>query len=111
VVEGLDTIGSNHDGAAFTHQDGKFVLFSGKGGKCIILVSVELFSFYFIGSKLVRFLDKFEHSMLVNRHNPDHQNVPKFESAIFETFWRPNSCTDSLFLKLETSNFGYLLIF
>ena len=77
MVEGLDTIGSNHDGAAFTHQDGKFVLFSGKGGKCIRLVSVELFSFYFMGSKLVRFLDKFEHSMLVNRHNPDHQNVPK----------------------------------
>ena len=34
-----------------------------------------------------------------------------FERSIFQTFWKPNSCTDSLFLKLETSNIGYLLIF
>ena len=30
-AEGLDTIGANHDGAAFAYQGGKFVLFSGKG--------------------------------------------------------------------------------
>ena len=30
-AEGLDTIGANHDEAAFAHQGGKFVLFSGKG--------------------------------------------------------------------------------
>ena len=33
------------------------------------------------------------------------------ERSIFQTFWKANSCTDSLFLELETSNFGYLLIF
>ena len=33
------------------------------------------------------------------------------ERSIFQTFWRPYKCTDSLFSKLETSNTGYLLIF
>ena len=33
-----------------------------------------------------------------------------YERGIFQTFWRPNSCTNSLFLKLQTSNIGYLLI-
>ena len=34
-----------------------------------------------------------------------------FKRAIFQTFWKPDCCTKSLFLELETSNFGYLLIF
>ena len=35
----------------------------------------------------------------------------KFKRAIFQTFWKPDCCTKSLFLDLETLNFGYLLIF
>ena len=31
--------------------------------------------------------------------------------SIFQTFWRPDSCPDLLFFEIETSNFGYLLIF
>ena len=34
------------------------------------------------------------------------QNV--FERAIFQTLWKPDCCTTSLFLELKTSNFGYL---
>ena len=30
---------------------------------------------------------------------------------IFQTFWKPDCCTKSLFFELETSNFGYLFIF
>ena len=30
---------------------------------------------------------------------------------IFQTFWKPDFCTPFLFLELETSNIGYLLIF
>ena len=33
------------------------------------------------------------------------------ERSIFQTVWRANSCTIFLFLELETSNFGCLLIF
>ena len=33
------------------------------------------------------------------------------ERSIFQIFWKPHCCTKSLFLELETSNFGYLLIF
>ena len=33
------------------------------------------------------------------------------ERSIFQTFWKPDCCPDFLFLELETSNFGYLLIF
>ena len=35
----------------------------------------------------------------------------KSERSIFQTFWKPDCCPDFLFLELETSNFGYLLIF
>ena len=31
--------------------------------------------------------------------------------AIFQTFWRLHCCPDFLFIELDTSNFGYLLIF
>ena len=31
--------------------------------------------------------------------------------AIFQTFWKLHCCAKSLFLELETSNCGYLLIF
>ena len=34
-----------------------------------------------------------------------------FERSIFQTFWKVHCCPDFLFLKLETSNFGYLFIF
>ena len=33
------------------------------------------------------------------------------QRSIFQTFWKANSCIDSLFLELESSNFGELLIF
>ena len=36
---------------------------------------------------------------------------PYLKRSIFQTFWKANNCTYSLFLELETSNFGYLLIF
>ena len=35
----------------------------------------------------------------------------KIKRSIFQTFWRTDSCSDFLFLELETSNFNYLLIF
>ena len=35
----------------------------------------------------------------------------KPERSIFQTFWKIHCCPDFLFLELETSNFGYLLIF
>ena len=35
----------------------------------------------------------------------------KIKRSIFQTFWRTDSCSDFLFLELETSNFGCLLIF
>ena len=31
--------------------------------------------------------------------------------SIFQTFWRLHCCPKFLFFELETSNFGYLLIF
>ena len=34
---------------------------------------------------------------------------PRFQRSIFQTFWKGNSCTDSLFLELDTSDFGCLL--
>ena len=34
-----------------------------------------------------------------------------FKRAIFQTFWKDDCCTKSLFFKLETSNCVYLLIF
>ena len=33
------------------------------------------------------------------------------ERSIFQTFWKHDCCPDFLFLELETSNYGYLLIF
>ena len=33
------------------------------------------------------------------------------ERSIFQTFWKDDCVTKSLFFELETSNFGYLLIF
>ena len=33
------------------------------------------------------------------------------QRSIFQTFWKPHCVTKSLFFELETSNFGYLLIF
>ena len=35
----------------------------------------------------------------------------KLERAIFQTFWRLHCCAKFMFFELETSNFGYLLIF
>ena len=35
----------------------------------------------------------------------------KFKRSIFQTFWRLHCCTKFVFIELETSNFGYLLIF
>ena len=34
-----------------------------------------------------------------------------FERSIFQTFWKVHCCAKFLFIELETSNFGYLLIF
>ena len=34
-----------------------------------------------------------------------------FKRSIFQTFWKLHCVTKSLLFKLETSNFGYLLIF
>ena len=34
-----------------------------------------------------------------------------YERSIFQTFWKQNSCPDFLFFELETSDFGYLLLF
>ena len=33
------------------------------------------------------------------------------ERAIFQTFWKDDFCTKSLFFELETSNFGYILAY
>jgi hypothetical protein len=33
------------------------------------------------------------------------------ERSIFQTFWKDDCCAKLLFFELETSNFGYLLIF
>ena len=33
------------------------------------------------------------------------------QRSIFQTFWKLHCCTKSVFFELETSNFGYLLIF
>ena len=38
-----------------------------------------------------------------------NRNYP--QRAIFQTFWKPDCCTKSLFFELKTSNFGYLLNF
>jgi hypothetical protein len=35
----------------------------------------------------------------------------EFKRRIFQTFWKPDCCTKSLFLELETFNFDYLLVF
>ena len=35
---------------------------------------------------------------------------PRFERSIFQTFWRPDFGARFLFIELDTSNFGYLLI-
>ena len=37
--------------------------------------------------------------------------IRTFFWSIFQTFWKVYCCPDFLFLKVETSNFGYLLIF
>ena len=37
--------------------------------------------------------------------------INNLKRSIFQTFWKPDCCPDFLFLELETSNFGYLLIF
>ena len=34
-----------------------------------------------------------------------------FKRSILQTFWKTDCVTRSLFFELETSNFGYLLIF
>ena len=34
------------------------------------------------------------------------QSSEKFKRSIFQTFWKLQRCTKSLFFKLETSNFG-----
>ena len=33
------------------------------------------------------------------------------ERSIFQTFWKLHCCAKFLFIELETSNFGYLLVF
>ena len=39
------------------------------------------------------------------------KNYPELERSIFQTFWKLHCCAKFLFIELETSNFGYLLIF
>ena len=51
-----------------------------------------------------------ESGMILNRLS-FAQGHCKCKRAIFQTFWKPDCCPDFLFLELETSNFGYLLIF
>ena len=34
-----------------------------------------------------------------------------WKRSIFQTFWKQDCCARLLFIELETSNFGYLLIF
>ena len=36
---------------------------------------------------------------------------PVVERSIFQTFWKDDCCDKFFFFELETSNFGYLLIF
>ena len=38
-------------------------------------------------------------------------NVRNIQRNIFQTFWKQDSCPNFLFIRLETSNSGYLLIF
>ena len=49
-------------------------------------------------------------SIQVRTHNM-FSRILNFERAIFQTFWKDDCCTNSLFIKLETSNIGYLFIF
>ena len=37
--------------------------------------------------------------------------ISQGKRSIFQTFWKLHCVTKSLFFELETSNFGYLLIF
>ena len=40
------------------------------------------------------------------------ENIFKqIERSIFQTFWKPDFGARFLFIELDTSNFGYLLIF
>ena len=66
--------------------------------------------------KLNRILAKYEiilvkfHHISLCKSNPNkfyHAN----KRSIFQTFCKPTSCTKFLFIELETSNFGCLLIF
>ena len=47
------------------------------------------------------------HSALVAAAGP----IAPGKRSIFQTFWKLHCVTKSLFFELETSNFGYLLIF
>ena len=38
-------------------------------------------------------------------------NTEALKRSIFQTFWKDDCVTKSLFFELDTSNFGYLLIF
>ena len=63
--------------------------------------------YLFLGHKLI--------PNLHSRRSPSNKKGPKpfwshIERSIFQTLWKNYSCPDFLFLKLETSNFGYSLI-
>ena len=46
-----------------------------------------------------------------NNFSEFRKNMQESERSIFQTFWKHDCCPNFLFLELEFSNFGYLLIF
>ena len=52
-------------------------------------------------------------TLLTNFYSSQKGNtyISNIERAIFQTFWKDEGCAKFLFFELETSNFGYLLIF
>ena len=62
-------------------------------------------------SKYIRGLTKFwDHSGVWPKVSMAFEDF-KFKKSIFQTFWKVHCCPDFLFFEIETSNFGYLLIF
>ena len=71
--------------------------------KCIV-VTLELWRFQ-LGSKITLLEMHSFYKLFIE----SKRNICK--RSIFQTFWKLHCCPDFLFNELETSNFGYLLIF
>ena len=89
---------------------------------CILLQIFSNCVFWFYkGSKISKYIFFLVASS--NKKNQWKQKLSSFSVVVFEfwriplkrsifrTFWKPDSCPDFLFFKLETSNLGYLLNF